>query len=102
MATAIRLYQRLDSTQGYPCSREVFPQRLTDCRHAREAFYLRYRPKGGRRLCLPAGGDVLQADNQRKVLEARVATGSPIPATAATTAVAAGDCRVCEELGYSS
>jgi integrase len=92
MATAIRLYQRLDSTQGY---------RLTLVKYSRNgspiadlhatSFYLRYRPKGGRRVCLPAGGDVLEADNKRKVLDARLATGAPIPTTAeaAATAVAA-------------
>lgn len=92
MATAIRLYQRLDSTQGYRLilvkySRNGSP--IADP-HA-TAFYLRYRPKGGRRVCLPAGGDVLEADNQRKVLEARMATSSLIPATAeaAATSVAA-------------
>lgn len=86
MATAIRLYQRLDSTQGYRLivvkySRNGSP--IADP-HA-TAFYLRYRPKGERRCCLPAGSDVLEADNQRKVFEARLATGTPIPTTAEAT-----------------
>lgn len=98
MATAIRLYQRLDSKQGY---------RLTLVKYSRNgspiadphatAFYLRYRPKGGRRICLPAGSDALEADNQRKVLEARLATGTPIPTTAkaaATEMPAASDRKV--------
>jgi hypothetical protein len=92
MATAIRLYQRLDSTQGYRLNLVKYSRNGSPIAdpHA-TAFYLRYRPKGGRRVCLPAGGDVLEADNQRKVLEARMATSSLIPATAeaAATSVAA-------------
>lgn len=91
MATTIRLYQRLDSTQGYRLipvkfSRNGLP--VADPRAT--AFYLRYRANG-KRPCTPAGSDVLEANNQRKVLEARLATGEVIPTTvgAAATAIAA-------------
>ncbi len=80
MATTIRLYQRLDSTQSY---------RLVPVKYSRNGlpiadphattFYLRYRLKSGRRVCQPAGGHVLEADNQRKVLEARLVDGGVIP-----------------------
>jgi integrase len=98
VATAIRLYQRLDSTQGYRFIRVKYSRNGSPIAdpHA-TAFYLRYRPKGGRRVCLPAGGDVLEADNQRKVFEARLATGAPIPAAAeapATAVAAATDRKV--------
>jgi hypothetical protein len=91
MATAIRLYQRLDSTQGYRLILVEYSRNGSPIAHPHAtAFYLRYR-LNGRCICLPAGSDVLEADNKRKVLEARVATGSPIPATAeaAATTVAA-------------
>jgi integrase len=91
MATAIRLYQRLDSTQCYRLILVEYSRNGSPIAHPHAtAFYLRYR-LNRRRICLPAGSAVLEADNKRKVLEARVATGSPIPATAeaAATTVAA-------------
>lgn len=87
MPMAIRLYQRLDSTQGYRLIRVKYSRNgspIADL-HA-TTFYLRYRPEGGQRRCLPVGGDVLEADNRRKVLEARLVNGEEI----LTTASAAG------------
>jgi hypothetical protein len=86
VATTIRLYQRLDSTQSYrlipvKLSRNGSP--IADP-HA-TSFYLRYRANG-KRHCTPAGSDVLEANNQRKVLEARLTTGEAIPATSKAAA----------------
>jgi hypothetical protein len=95
MATAIRLYQRVDSTQGYRLILVEYSRNGSPiARPHATAFYLRYR-LNGRRICPPAGSDVLEADNKRKVLEARLATDAPIPMSAAeaTTGTAALDGR---------
>ena len=94
MATRIRLYQRLNKAGGYALipvqySRNGSP--MADKRAT--AFYLRGRT-GGKRFCIPAGDNVLEADAQRKVLEARLATGQPIPMMNAPTGVAATDRKV--------
>jgi hypothetical protein len=49
---------------------------------------------GRKRFCIPAGENVLEADGQRKVLEARLATGATIPMTAVATTVAGSDRKV--------
>jgi integrase len=70
-ATPIQLYQRLDAAHGHNLiavkrSRNGSP--IADP-HA-TAFYLRFR-QDGKRHCVPAGADVIGADNQRKAMEAR-------------------------------
>jgi hypothetical protein len=91
VATTVRLYQRLDSRHSYRLIPVKFSRNGSPIAdpHA-TAFYLRYRANG-KRPCIPAGSDVLEANNQRKVIEARLATGEAIPTTAgaAATAVAA-------------
>jgi|ERR1700730_15169144 hypothetical protein len=74
MATSVRLYQRLN-TEGFPLipvpySRNGSP--IADKNAT--AFYLRYRA-GGKRHYIPAGANVLEADAQGKVLEARLLKG---------------------------
>ena len=75
MATRIMLYQRLNKKGGYACipvkySRNGSP--IADKNATR--FYLRYRTKVGR-PSIPVGENVLEADAQRKILEARLLTG---------------------------
>jgi integrase/recombinase XerD len=76
--TPIQLYQRLDAAHGHnliPVKRSRNGSPIADP-HA-TAFYLRFREDGKRR-CIPAGTDVIEADNQRKGREAR---GRFVPAS---------------------
>ncbi|HZU42973.1 MAG TPA: site-specific integrase [Terriglobales bacterium] len=86
MTTAIRLHQRLDSKHRYRRIRVDYSRNGSPVAHPHATrFYLLGR-LNGRRICLPAGSDVLEADNKRKVLEARLATGAQIPTTMETAA----------------
>ncbi|HUO34214.1 MAG TPA: hypothetical protein VMU43_04425, partial [Candidatus Acidoferrum sp.] len=74
--TPIQLYQRLDAEHNHnliPVKRSRNGGPVADP-HA-TAFYLRFRENGKRRL-VPAGHDVIEADNLRKVMEARAAGGT--------------------------
>lgn len=89
MATRIVLYQRLNKQGGYASvpveySRNGSP--IADKNATR--FNLRGRA-GGKRFCIPAGENVLEADAQRKVMEARLATGVAIPMPAGMAVVPA-------------
>jgi hypothetical protein len=79
--TPIQLYQRLDAQHKHnliPVKRSRNGSPIAGP-HA-TTFYLRFREDGKRR-CVPAGADVLEADNLRKSLEARGTSAAYIERT---------------------
>ncbi len=75
MATRVMLYQRLNKTGGYAFVPVEYSRNGSPIAHRNAtSFYLRYRADG-KRHCVPAGANVLEADAQRKVLEARLLKG---------------------------
>jgi len=59
--TSVRLYQRRN-TEGFPLIPVPYSRNGSPIAHKNAtAFYLRYRA-GGKRHCIPAGANVLEAD----------------------------------------
>jgi len=79
VATRIVLYQRLNKQGGYASIPVEYSRNGSPIANKNATrFYLRGR-SGGKRFCIPAGENVLEADAQRKVMEARLATGVGFP-----------------------
>jgi integrase len=94
VATRIVLYQRLNKAGGYALIPVEYSRNGSPAADkGATAFYLRFRA-GGKRFCIPAGSSVVEADAQRKVLEARYATSEVIPTTAPTNTIASTDRKV--------
>lgn len=78
MATRIVLYRRLNKGGRYALIPVEYSRNGSPVAEKRAtAFYLRFRA-GGKRFCIPAGSNVLEADAQRKVLEGRYATSDRV------------------------